>query len=217
MKDLIPFREQDGCFPAGTLVWTDKGMVPIEQIKVGDKVLSQPETGGEQCYKSVINTFVHEDKTLRQISYTSKSSGKEYVVYTTDNHPFWVEDVGWIRADQLFRYFHEIKLADGTLASVNGNNPVYKTETPGCGWTAYLKDGGDGCVKDFINNKIIANQVLGDPDEDSLLEVRVYNFEVEDFHTYYAGLEGAWVHNSGCVGFFDNRSKKSMNQCCGLD
>ncbi len=77
MKDLTTFREQDGCFPAGTLVWTDKGMVPIEQIKVGDKVLSQPETGGEQCYKSVINTFVHEDKILRQISYTSKSSGKE--------------------------------------------------------------------------------------------------------------------------------------------
>lgn len=35
-----------GCFIAGTPVHTDKGLVPIEQIKVGDLVLSQPEQGG---------------------------------------------------------------------------------------------------------------------------------------------------------------------------
>lgn len=37
-----------GCFIAGTLVHTDKGLVPIEQIKVGDMVLSQPEQGGRR-------------------------------------------------------------------------------------------------------------------------------------------------------------------------
>ncbi len=25
--------------------------------------------------------------------------------------------------------------------------------------------------------------------------VKVYNFEVEDFHTYFVGEEGVWVHN----------------------
>jgi hypothetical protein len=26
----------------------------------------------------------------------------------------------------------------------------------------------------------------------------VYNFEVEDFHTYYIGEHGVWVHNNEC-------------------
>lgn len=32
-----------GCFVASTLVHTDKGLVPIQDIKVGDRVLSKPE------------------------------------------------------------------------------------------------------------------------------------------------------------------------------
>lgn len=32
-------------FVAGTLVHTDKGLVPIEQIKVGDMVLSKHQSG----------------------------------------------------------------------------------------------------------------------------------------------------------------------------
>ncbi|GAB5083158.1 hypothetical protein Osc1_23360 [Hominimerdicola sp. 21CYCFAH17_S] len=27
---------------------------------------------------------------------------------------------------------------------------------------------------------------------------KVYNFQVEDFHTYYVGNHGVWVHNSEC-------------------
>ena len=28
--------------------------------------------------------------------------------------------------------------------------------------------------------------------------VKVYNFQVEDYHTYYVGENGVWVHNSNC-------------------
>ncbi len=31
--------------------------------------------------------------------------------------------------------------------------------------------------------------------EDPRLKTRVYNIEVEDFHTYYVGKHGGWVHN----------------------
>jgi hypothetical protein len=33
-----------------------------------------------------------------------------------------------------------------------------------------------------------------------LYRCKVYNFEVEDFHTYYVGNLGAWVHNTNCYG-----------------
>lgn len=35
-------------------------MVPIDQIKVGDLVLSRPEDGGERCYKRVTRTARHD-------------------------------------------------------------------------------------------------------------------------------------------------------------
>jgi hypothetical protein len=28
---------------------------------------------------------------------------------------------------------------------------------------------------------------------------RVHNIEVEDFHTYYVGEAGLWVHNTECL------------------
>ena len=64
-------------FVAGTLVHTDKGLVPIQDIKVGDlvlskPVLSKPEDGsGDIEYKPVVKTFVHEDKEM-WIKHTSQ-------------------------------------------------------------------------------------------------------------------------------------------------
>lgn len=40
-------------FAAGTLVHTKEGILPIECIKVGDWVLSQPEAKRENIYKRV--------------------------------------------------------------------------------------------------------------------------------------------------------------------
>ena len=50
-------------FVAGALVHTDKGLVPIEQLKVGDKVLSKHESGqGELAYKAITRTFKSPEK-----------------------------------------------------------------------------------------------------------------------------------------------------------
>ena len=60
----------DTGFVAGTLIHTDKGLVPIQDIKVGDlilskSVLSKPEDGsGDIEYKPVVKTFGHEDKEM---------------------------------------------------------------------------------------------------------------------------------------------------------
>jgi hypothetical protein len=65
------FEPVSACFAAGTLVHTQTGLVPIEQIKVGDMVLSKPESGeGEQAYKRVTRTFAHEPQTVMAVGYT---------------------------------------------------------------------------------------------------------------------------------------------------
>ena len=49
----VPTPPGSECFPAGTLVWTELGLVAIEQIEVGDRVLSQDPTTGQLSYKPV--------------------------------------------------------------------------------------------------------------------------------------------------------------------
>ncbi|GHU29908.1 hypothetical protein AGMMS50256_15740 [Betaproteobacteria bacterium] len=34
--------------------------------------------------------------------------------------------------------------------------------------------------------------------EELFFKLPVYNLEVEDFHTYYDGKHGVWLHNANC-------------------
>ena len=80
------------CFVAGTLVHTDKGLVPIDQIKVGDMVLSRDENNpdGENAYKRVLSTFKSAEK--QRIIYQSfiTRHGTGYL-FCTEDHPFWAD------------------------------------------------------------------------------------------------------------------------------
>ncbi len=76
------------CFSAGTKVITDEGEKNIEDIEVGDKVLSKNEETGEQDYKEVTALHRNEKDT------TYKLSVGNQIIETTDNHPFWVEGKG---------------------------------------------------------------------------------------------------------------------------
>ena len=79
-------------FVAGTLVYTDKGLVPIDQIKVGDRVLSRDENNpdGENAYKRVLSTFKSAEK--QRIIYQSFDAwdGTGYL-FCTEDHPFWAD------------------------------------------------------------------------------------------------------------------------------
>lgn len=105
-----------GCFVAGTLVHTKDGLKPIEQIKVGDWVLSRPENpeeGTATAYKRVSNTFRFENKPVVSLSWFQRPAddptGEKYGglkstfdwVFATPNHPVWVERHGWVAVERL--------------------------------------------------------------------------------------------------------------------
>jgi Pretoxin HINT domain len=84
------------CFVAGTEIQTLDGTKNIEDIHVGDWVLSDdPNTVGEIEYKQVLNTFVKETTNLVDIYIDGEK------ITTTEEHPFWVPDVGWVAAKDL--------------------------------------------------------------------------------------------------------------------
>jgi hypothetical protein len=204
-----------GCFIKGTPITTKEGWKRIEEIKVGDWVLSSPEDGsGKPEYKRVVNTFVHRNKTVRSIRFCH--DGKRYRVIATGNHPFWVEGAGWTRAD-LLKKGNALRHADGRSARVESQVPVYKfcdekwwgndRVGKGIGFTYEgrfppLADPVGGRLFDYENYLIPANQQAemgwDEMREENYLEVTVYNLEVEGTHTYFAS--GLWVHNSSDKG-----------------
>jgi hypothetical protein len=61
-------KDEPVCFVAGTPVWADKGLVPIEKIKVGDLMLSKSDVTGEKAYKRVLQTFRTENQEIRTVN-----------------------------------------------------------------------------------------------------------------------------------------------------
>jgi hypothetical protein len=147
-------------FAAGTLVHTKEGLKPIEEIQVGDWVLSYPQKQWpplhireehEYDYRKVTATVVHDDEPVCKLIAWNLANDIEEVIKVTPNHPVHVKDIGWKPAG------HEIHVLD----SYNFANLVTKRDRK--------------------------------PTEE---KTRVYNLEVDEFHTYYVGKLGVWVHNT---------------------
>ena len=152
------------CFVAGTLVMAVAGMVAIEKIKSGDKVIStNPETM-ETSPKTVLETYIRQVDKLVHLTI----NGEEIV--TTDNHPFYIQGRDLIEAGNL--------LVGDKLISVNGEDLFVKKHQV---------------------------EELDEP-------VDVYNFKVEDYHTYFVGDCAVWVHNKNCPSYMNEDGTLKPNQ-----
>lgn len=138
------------CFVAGTLILTAFGLVAIENIKAGDRVIATNPATFEQSEKTVVETYINETKQLIHLTIQGET------ITTTWNHPFYVEGKGFVHAEEL-RVDDKVVNVNGELCSI------------------------ENCQVEIVQNPEI-----------------VYNFQVEDFHTYYVGNAGVLVHNADC-------------------
>ena len=136
-----------GCFVEGTLVLTEDGLVPIEDIEVGNYVWAENPDTGDITLKEVLDTFEKKVDTIVTITIDGEK------IQTTEAHLFYVEGTGWIPASML---------QEGDILS--------------------LEDGREVPVQSIETNTY--NHY-----------VNVYNFEVDDFHTYYVSDVSVLVHN----------------------
>ena len=195
------------CFVAGTLVHTKEGLRPIEEIKVGDWVLSKPENGeGEQAYKRVTQTFVHEDREVFVLFYIKPGSidCKESVdhLIVTANHPFFVKGYGWKHASEL-EFGELLELSDETTGAFWKNEIIRQTEINNLGWVLF-DDIDQMRPIDFRVYPYIYGEESDLDDHELIYDAwmlrQVFNIEVEDYHTYYVGAigpnnAGVLVHN----------------------
>lgn len=99
-KKLVQALNKGCSFSAETPVLTQKGYKTIIQIEVGDFVLAKNDETGELSWREVTDTFKdwHEETiTLTVVD----ENGVEESIVTTAEHPFYLDNTGWLEAGQL--------------------------------------------------------------------------------------------------------------------
>jgi ribonucleoside-diphosphate reductase alpha chain len=153
------------CFPAGTQIWTRHGPKPIEQIEVGEEVLTH-----RNRFRPVIHTMSREiEEPLRSIrlwylGYTT--------IYATKEHRFLAFDgkqVRWITAGELTTRHYvrvgrieethaptELDLTDYVDDAVPEDESIYTA-------TAFVGGNGALGVKESkrVRRKILVDERLG--------------------------------------------------------
>ena len=152
------------CFAAGTLVAVEGGYVAIETISEGDLVWAYNESTTRSGLYRVARTFVNETEEVRLLSVevldgpdadSMPTSPERIDIQTTNEHPFYVEQRGWVFAEYL-------KIDDVVVTL-------------------------DGDQARILDTKLISEPAI------------VYNFKVEEAHTYYVTEEALLVHNNPCA------------------
>ena len=127
-------------FVAGTLIHTDKGLVPIQDIKVGDMVLSRPEWGDKNVpteYKRVSRAFCSGESAVYRVVYIDND--EEYIdgekikakaMFVSENNPIWIEErEEWVAVKNLKDYETVLSSLDSskdyTVVSVY---PIFEIE-----------------------------------------------------------------------------------------
>ena len=91
---LIPTIRRS-CLIAGTPIWTERGLVAIEQIRPGDRVLSKDIDSGELAYKPVLRTTDREPTPVLKFTV-----GDDNITASLGHH-FWVSGLGWQKTREL--------------------------------------------------------------------------------------------------------------------
>ncbi|UFP94214.1 polymorphic toxin-type HINT domain-containing protein [Gloeobacter morelensis] len=108
------------CFAAGTLVATEVGAKPIEQVEPGEKVLAKNEQTGEQSLRRVKSTFQFDERPVYRLELReTDGAGERDALTVTGEHLFFLQGKGWTAAEQL-KSGDRVQAADGKWLRVAG-------------------------------------------------------------------------------------------------
>ena len=178
------------CFKEGTLVETEEGLKPIEQIEVGDKVLAYDEATGEQAYKPVLQLFCNTTKEWQYVYI----EGETEPIISTPGHKYYLPENNARREDtRPYEHASYSELSEKWVSAYNLKK----------GDKVLFSDGKYGIIKET------ETVILSVPET-------TYNLEVADFHNYYVGENSVLVHNNNC-GFGKYKNGMEMSEDEALD
>ena len=174
-----PTKRSSACFPAGTLVWTELGLTPIEEIEPGESVHVYDERTGSYTTAAVTSLFVKDwvgDLVTIQVDGTS--------VTATGNHPFFVVEGVDLASRPIPHEFQSSETAPLLPAPKH---------LPGSRWVEarHLLAGDLLLGPASATLRVSATSV-------ELSALRVYNLNVTAPDTYLISSLGLVVHNTEC-------------------
>ena len=105
------------CFVAGTKVSTPNGLIPIEDLKVGDMVYTYNEENGKIEEKPIQETHINPAREIAMITF---ENGEK--IENTKPHPYYVIGKGWTETKDL-------KLGDKILTQSDKEEKIANIET----------------------------------------------------------------------------------------
>jgi hypothetical protein len=176
-------------FTAGTLVETEADLAPIEEIDLGDNVLAEDPTTGEQGYYEVVALTNHPTNEILKVTLEAESQEAETLDSTADSGDNENIQLNSQTDDDPPAKIQNLK----SEMEVTSDHPVYiegqgwlNAENLSIGDRLRRADGG------YARVLAIERVKLAEPEP-------VYNFTVKGLHTYFVLEVGVLVHNCGPV------------------
>lgn len=96
------------CFTPGTLVTMASGLeMPIEKVKVGDRILIKRPENGELAWERVGEVIERTDRTMYKIFFDDG-----VILEASDDHPLHVEGKGYACIDPSYENYKDIVVKD---------------------------------------------------------------------------------------------------------
>jgi len=108
-EPYLPLYGGAGCFHANQLVITDKGSVPISQVKIGDNILSYNLETGQKEYKPVVKLWKYTNN--KRILRVNLKNGT--FIIATEDHKF-LYGGSWKSLREIVSYWYDRNMENNT-------------------------------------------------------------------------------------------------------
>ena len=174
------------CFVAGTLVSTPKGLVPIEQLNIGDEVYTQTGT------RPVTQTYVMPSQNLLEVEFENGTTlrctpGQQFKVWTPDL------TAAWKNADVLTPGEYVVSREFAKTKSLTPDKSSVVPYLPSAATLDAIESPHALLIRGFTRDGISFSQIKAVRKVD---EAVTYDIQVADEHEFIAN--GVMVHN--CMG-----------------
>lgn len=139
------------CFKEGTLVETEDGLKPIDEIQVGDKVLAYDEETGGQAYKPVLRLFRNTSQ-----DWTGVTVNGEEIISTPKHKYYLPESKSWKSAEEL-KVGTKVLLTDGSYGIIEAVKAIHNDEPE----TTYNFEVADFHTYYVTESKVLVHNVCG--------------------------------------------------------
>jgi hypothetical protein len=191
-------------------------MIAIERIRAGDLVLSRDPATGATANRRVARTCVLANEDLILVRFHQDGPDEDSMridtLATAPDQRFFVKSTdgtagtGWRGARDYLDNGDRVPLAKGSDARAICADQLQQTDKPGIAWCAWAwgvapNDGAGYRVDMRFRPPVVSSEESYNWGTDggrieTKYKADVVCLEVEDFHSFFVGTMGAWVHDA---------------------